>query len=382
MSERAFETLCVHGKDHCYADAGRAISFPIYQTASFRHSEPGHHGSEFDYTRESNPTRSHLEEIMRDLEYALDAVAFSSGMAAITSIFDLFRPGDHILISEDLYGGVVRLIHSIAEKNGLVFDFTDTTDTAKIEAAVCPGTKAIYLETPGNPMMRVTDIRASADIAKRIGALLIVDNTFLTPCLQNPLRLGADLVVHSGSKFICGHNDTICGFVCVNSGELAERLRLISKTTGNSLSPFDSWLAMRGLKTLALRMERQQETAEKLAAWLLRQEKVRKVYYVGLESHPGYEINRKQASGAGSMISFSVDSRDTALRILKRVKLISFAESLGGTESLITYPAVQTHPDVPAEMREKLGITDRLLRLSVGIEHADDIIADLAQAFG
>lgn len=381
MADRkSIETLCIHGDNHSYNEDSRAISFPIYQTASFSHIETGHNGSGFDYTRESNPTRSHLEETLAAVEGAEDCVAFSSGMAAITACFELFKPNDHIIIAEDLYGGVVRLIHNIEEKNGLVFEFVDTTDVEKIKAAVRKETKAIYLETPSNPMMNVTDISACAEIAKAAGAYLIVDNTFMSPYFQNPIKLGADIVVHSGSKFISGHNDTICGFVCTATSELADRIRLIAKTVGNTLAPFDSWLAMRGLKTLAVRMERQQENAVAIVEWLKKQDKVNKIYYIGCEDHPGYEINKKQSRGSGSMISFSVDTPETALALLKGVKVVTFAESLGGTESLITYPIIQTHPDVPDDVKKHLGITDTLIRLSVGLENVNDIIEDLDKA--
>lgn len=381
MSEsKSIETLCIHGDFHSYKEDSRAISFPIYQTASFSHIETGHNGSGFDYTRESNPTRSHLEETVASLEDAVDCVAFSSGMAAITSVFELFKPGDHIIISEDLYGGVVRLIHNVEEKNGLVFEFVDTTNIDCVAEAVRPETKAIYIETPSNPMMNVTDIKACGQIAKDNDAYLIVDNTFMSPYFQNPIKLGAHIVLHSGSKFISGHNDTICGFVCSSNQILAEQIRLLGKTLGNTLAPFDSWLTLRGLKTLSVRMERQQKNAIEIVKWLKTQSKVKEIYYIGCEEHPGYEINKAQARGSGSMISFAVDTADTAERLLKGVKLITFAESLGGAESLITYPMIQTHPDVPEDIREHLGITDRLLRLSVGLENVDDIINDLDQA--
>ena len=353
---------------------------PIYQTASFSHIKPGHNGSGFDYTRESNPTRSHLEETVASLEEAADAIAFTSGMAAIAACFELFAPGDHIVCSDDLYGGVVRLFRNIEEKNGLQIDAVDTTDLNRVAAALRPNTRAIYVETPSNPMMHVTDLRGCAALARAHGALLIVDNTFLSPCFQTPLALGADIVIHSGTKFLGGHNDTISGFLCAATQELADRLRLTAKTVGSTLAPFDSWLILRGLKTLAVRMEYQQKSALTLAKWLQQQPKVRKVYYVGLPEHPGYAINASQARGSGSMLSFAVDSEATALQILAKVRLITFAESLGGTESLLTYPMVQTHPDVPQEMREHLGITETLLRLSVGLENVDDLIADLQQA--
>lgn len=376
----SIETRCIHGGFHKYKEDSRAISVPIYQTASFGHEEPGHNGSGFDYTRESNPTRQYLEETVSSLEGAVDTVAFSSGMAAISVCLELFRPGDHIICSEDLYGGTVRLLHSVSEKNGLHVGFVDTADLAAVERALRPNTRALFIETPSNPMMRVTDLRACAALARRQGALLVVDNTFLSPYLQNPLALGADLVIHSGSKFLGGHNDTISGFLCSGDAVLAGRVRLLAKTLGNTLAPFDSWLVLRGIKTLAVRMERQQSNAMALARWLVQCPWVRRVYYVGLPDHPGSAVHAAQARGAGSMISFDVNSPETALRLLKGVRLITFAESLGGTESLLTYPALQTHPDVPAPVRRRLGITDTLLRLSVGLEDPDDLIADLAQA--
>ena len=377
---KQIETRCIHGNsDFSYREATRAVSFPIYQTATFGHIGLGQ-STGFDYTREKNPTRQRLEETISALEGARDTVAFSSGMAAISACFELFRTGDRIICSEDLYGGVIRLLNTIGQKNGLAVDYVDTTDAEQIRKAIRPDTKALYIETPSNPMMNVTDLCACAKIAKEHGLLLIVDNTFLSPYLQNPIELGADIVLHSGSKFLSGHNDTISGFLSSASQELADRVRLIAKTTGGVLAPFDCWLVLRGVKTLPVRMERQQENAQKVARWLSEHPHVSKVYYAGLPEHPGYEINARQARGGGSMISFRTDSVETARRVLEKVKMITFAESLGGTESLITYPMVQTHPDVPQEMRERLGITETLLRLSVGLEYVDDIISDLKQA--
>lgn len=376
-----FDTRCIHGDfGSSLKDEHRAISFPIYQTASFSHIKTGHNESGFDYTRESNPTRSKLEEVVSSLESAAGTVAFSSGMAAISACFELFSPGDRILCSEDLYGGAIRLHNLISAKNGITVQYVDTTDLRAVENAITPNTKAIYVETPSNPMMNITDLRGCAKLAHDNALLLIVDNTFLSPYLQNPLLLGADIVIHSGSKFLSGHNDTISGFVSAKDANLVDKIRLISKTTGGVLAPFDSWLVMRGIKTLSVRMRQQQESAERIAKWLLKQPQITKVFYPGLDDHPGYEINKVQAKGSGSMISFRVDNEKTALGVLQKVKLITFAESLGGVESLITYPALQTHPDVPQEMREHLGITETLLRLSVGLENADDIISDLKQA--
>ena len=376
----AFETKCIHAApERAYEDPIRAVSFPIYQTATFGHHGVGH-STGFDYTREKNPTRARLEETVTALEGAADTIAFSSGMAAESACIELFAPGDHIICSEDLYGGTTRLLNTLGKKNGLSADFIDTTDIEAVKAALRPETKALYIETPSNPMMNVTDLRACAALAREHGLLLIVDNTFLSPKLQRPIALGAHIVIHSGSKFLSGHNDTIAGFLSTSTRELADRVRLIAKTTGGALSPFDSWLVLRGIKTLSIRMERQEASARTLAAWLAEQPQVEQVHYVGLPSHPGYAVNAAQASGAGSMISFRVKSEAVARRILEKVRLITFAESLGGTESLITYPLLQTHPDVPPALRARLGITETLLRFSVGLEDPEDLMADLAQA--
>ncbi|MGO1591129.1 trans-sulfuration enzyme family protein [Ancrocorticia sp.] len=374
------DTRCIHGNlERPEFESTRAVSFPIYQTATFGHVGFGQ-SSGFDYTRETNPTRGKLEQTMSALEGAVDTCAFSSGMAAVSACIELFSPGQHILCSEDLYGGVIRLFDQISAKNGLTVDYADTGSAHAIEAAITPETACLYIETPSNPMMNVADLRQCRQIADKHGLILIVDNTFLSPYLQNPLELGADLVIHSGSKFIGGHNDTISGFVCSGSPALAERIRLIHKTTGAALSPFDSWLTLRGIKTLGIRMERQQESAVEIARWLREQPGISDVFYVGLEDHPGYTVNASQARGAGAMISFRTDTASTARRVLERTQLITFAESLGGTESLITYPMVQTHPDVPVAVRERLGITETLLRLSVGLENVEDLKADIAQA--
>jgi cystathionine beta-lyase/cystathionine gamma-synthase len=321
-----------------------------------------------------------LENILAKLEYGYDALAFSSGMAAITAMMELFRIGDHIISSDDLYGGSIRLFKTISEKNGITFDFINMSDLSEIKKHLRPETKAIYLETPSNPMMQVTDIAAVAEITKELGLLLIVDNTFLTPYFQNPLTLGADLVIHSGTKYLSGHNDTLAGFMIPKTRELSEKLRFIYKTTGACLAPFDSWLLIRGIKTLAIRMEKQQENAIRLAGWLAEHPKIKKVFYTGLKSHPDYELSKKQARGFGAMISIEVDEESTAVRLLEKVNLLLYAESLGGVETLITYPMLQTHADIPKEEREAKGINDRLLRISVGIESAEDIISDLEQA--
>lgn len=378
--EYNIETKCIHGdnsltKEHPFG----AVGTPIYQTATFAHPGVGA-STGYDYTRESNPTRAELENIVSSLEGAYDTVACSTGMAAISICLELFGSGDHLICSEDLYGGSVRLFRTIGESRGIRFSYVDTSDAELVEQAIGENTKALYIETPSNPTMKVTDLRAMKRLADKYGLLILVDNTFLSPYFQNPLALGADIVLHSGTKFLGGHNDTLSGILCTSRKDLAEKIRYLYKTVGCCLSPFDSFLLIRGIKTLSVRMDKQQSNAQKLAGWLKKQENVKAVYYVGLPEHPGYEVNKRQARGAGSMISFQVDTKETAKRILEKVRLISYAESLGGVESLITYPMLQTHGDVPVEVRERLGITDCFLRLSVGIENADDLIADLKQA--
>lgn len=375
-----FETQCIHGdrtkeQAHPYG----AVAVPIYQTATFSHPGIGH-STGYDYTRESNPTRTELEKTMSGLEQAEDTVACTTGMAAISLLMELFSSGDHWVCSEDLYGGSVRIFDSMGKKRGLEFSYVNTEDLAATEAAIQENTKVLYIETPSNPTMQITDLRAVRKLADKYGLLVAVDNTFLSPYFQKPLTLGADFVVHSGTKFLGGHNDTLAGFLCTGNKDYVEKIRYIYKTCGSCLSPFDSFLLIRGLKTLAVRMEQQQKNAKKIAEWLRTQPKIKSVYYVGLPDHPGYEVNANQTSGAGSMISFQVDSEETARTLLEKVQLITYAESLGGVESLVTYPMLQTHGDVPKDVRERLGITEDFLRLSVGIEYVEDLIADLEQA--
>ncbi len=369
-SEYGINTIC-QLFDESIADKWGALSFPIYQSATFAHRGLGE-STGYDYTRMSNPTRQQLEYVVALLEKGIDALAYSSGMAAVAAVFELFRPGDHIIVDQDLYGGSVRLFKEISQKNGVSFDTVDFC-TQGYKEALKYNTKAVYLETPTNPMMNVTDIRKLAEWSKKNGLILIVDNTFLSPYFQNPLELGADIVIHSGTKFLGGHHDTIGGFVVVKDEELRDRLRLYYKTTGAGLSPFDSWLILRGIRTLSVRMDRAQSNAMELADFLLENEHVKKVIYPGLQSHPGYEIMKEQARGFGAMITFEVDSKERVEYILNNVKLIYFAESLGGTETLITYPITQTHAEVPAELLERNGINDRVLRLSVGIEGIEDL---------
>lgn len=380
-------TAVVRGASDGDAATG-AVSVPIYQSATFRHPSLGE-TTGWDYTRQSNPTRTALEAHVALLEGGRRGFAFSSGMAAMSAVLDLLCSGDRALLSEDLYGGTYRLFDQLARARGIGFDFVDTSCTAAVEAAIRRETRLCIVETPSNPMMRVSDIAAVAGICRKNGTLLVVDNTFLSPYFQKPLELGAHLVLHSGTKFLAGHNDTLAGFLVAapeRDGDegtaTADRIALIQKTTGGVLAPFDSWLVQRGMKTLGVRMEKQQENALILAERLRVHPAVEKVHYVGLKDHEGYELNRAQASGFGSMISFTVKVAATAPRVLERVGLILFAESLGGVESLITYPMTQTHAAIPEDYRRRLGVDDRLLRLSVGLEDAEDLWEDLDRALG
>ncbi len=378
--ERGINTRCLHleeaeGKTEHYG----ALSYPIYQTATYAHPGAGK-STGYDYSRLQNPTREHLEKIVAGLEGGSEAFALSTGMAAITLLMELFQPGDHIIAEADLYGGSIRLFENVSKKNRYEFTYLNCAQD-DIECHIKENTKAIYIETPTNPMMNVSDIEKIADVARKHNCLLIVDNTFLSPYFQNPLKLGADVVIHSGTKFLGGHNDTLAGFLVTNKEEIAEKLRFLIKTTGAGLAPFDSWLILRGIKTLGIRMEKSQKNAIQIANWLKKQKIVTDVFYPGLPEHPGYEVIRKQARGFGSMITFNVDTEEHALEILERVRLIKFAESLGGVETLITYPTTQTHADVPEKVRLKNGITPCTLRLSVGIEDCEDLLNELAAVF-
>jgi cystathionine gamma-synthase len=356
-------TLCVHGAQDINNQTG-SITVPIYQTATFAHPGVGQ-STGYDYSRLQNPTRDALEKTIAALDGGIDAMAFSSGMAAMAVLCELFAAGDHMIATNDLYGGSVRLLDNVVKKNGVEVDYMDTSDFTLVTSKIKPNTKAVFVESPSNPMMQVTDIAALATICKNAGLLLIVDNTFLTPIYQRPLALGADVVLYSATKYLGGHNDTLAGFLVTNRADLSEKLRFLYKTIGACLAPMDCFLVQRGLKTLAIRMERITENARKVAAWLNSQPQVEKVLYCG----------------KSGMISFQTDSEETAHRILRNVRTIFYAESLGGVESLITYPILQTHADVPTHVREALGINERLLRLSVGIEYADDLISDLEGAF-
>ena len=370
-----FETLCLHA-DNNIKDEWGTLNQAICQSATFVHKGVDV-DSPYSYSRLSNPTRRHLERTIASLEGGYDAYAFSSGMTAITVAMMLINPKEHVIATDDLYGGALRLFNHVNKNNGIEFDFVDTSNIDLVKEKIKPNTKLIYIETPSNPLMQVTDIKEIANLAHSIGALLYVDNTFLTPYYQNPLELGADIVLHSGTKYLGGHNDALAGFLVAKTKELAEKALFYSKTIGGQLAPFDAFLIERGIKTLPIRMDRISDNAYKLAKWLKTNNKIKKVYYAGLEDNPGYEIVKKQARGFGGMISIEVESSELAKKILKEVKIFQYAESLGGVESLITYPMLQTHVDVPKEEREKRGINDRFLRISVGIENIDDLINDL-----
>lgn len=378
---RSINTKCIHLEDEQADEKNHygAISYPIYQTATYAHEAVGK-STGYDYSRLQNPTREHLEKIIASLENGVDALAFSSGMAAIATLMELFQPGDHLIVDADLYGGSIRLFDHISKKNGVTFTSVECY-REDVRKYITVRTKAIYIETPTNPMMNVTDIAALSKVAREYDLLLIVDNTFLSPYFQNPLSLGADIVVHSGTKYLSGHNDTLSGFLVTSREDVSERLRFIIKTTGAGLAPFDSWLMIRGIKTLGIRMERAQENATRIAEWLGQQKAVVKVIYPGLKTHPGYEVMCRQSRGFGAMLTFEVESREFALSVLEKVRLIQFAESLGGVETLITYPVTQTHADVPKDVLEKNGITERTLRLSVGVEDIQDLIDELEDVF-
>ena len=355
------------------------ISFPIYPSATYRHPGVGK-STGYDYTRTGNPTRDVLEDALAELEGGVRGLAFSSGMAALTTLLLHFSSGDHLLVSEDLYGGTYRLLEHVFAKFDIRTSYVDTTSTAAVQAAILPQTKALLVETPGNPLLGISDIRALSDICKPKGILFIVDNTFLTPVLQRPLELGADVVVHSATKYLGGHSDLCAGVLVAKDVELGKQLYFLQNSTGAILPPQDCWLLIRSLKTLPLRMERHSASALQVAKWLQKQSHVESVYYPGLSEHRGHALLQQQADGFGGMLSFRVKNSHLANQVLERLQLISFAESLGGVETLITLPATQTHGDIPAAVRQRLGICDSLLRLSVGLEEPEDLIADLHQA--
>ncbi|MBS1154546.1 MAG: cystathionine gamma-synthase [Proteobacteria bacterium] len=368
------------------AQAGRcqdartgAISTPIYQSATFEHPALGQ-STGFDYSRSANPTRSVVEQTIAALDHGCAGFAFASGLAALNTVFSLFSSGDHLVVAEGCYGGSSRLLDQVFSRFGLSVSYVAVTDTAAYQAAIRPNTRAILVESLSNPCLHVPDLPALAALARQHNLLFIVDNTFLTPFWLKPLDLGADLVVHSASKYLGGHNDVLAGLVSVRDPALAEKVAYLQNAIGAVLGPQDAWLLLRGMKTLALRLERQQQSAQRLADWLTRQPQVRKVLYPGLSQHPGHDRLQQQASGFGAMISFELANQEAVARLIERLNYIAYAESLGGVESLITVPAIQTHANLPVVERARLGVGDALVRLSVGIEAAEDLQTDLAQA--
>jgi cystathionine gamma-synthase len=356
-----------------------AINYPIYQSTAFRHPKLGQ-STGFDYARTKNPTRAVLEAAIADLESGDAGFACSSGMAALQTVFTLFAQGDHFIVSLDLYGGTYRLLEQILSKFGISSSYVDTNDLAALDRVRQPNTKAILIETPTNPLMMVTDIRAVSDWAKQHQLLTIVDNTLLSPYFQRPIELGADIVVHSATKYLGGHNDVLAGLIVTKGEVLSQQIGFLHNSIGAVLGPTDSYQLMRGMKTLALRMERHESNALTIAKHLKKHPQVAEVFHPGLEEHPGHAIQKKQASGNTGIFSFKLIDARYIEPVLRHIKLIAFAESLGGVESLMTYPTVQTHADIPLEIREAVGVDDTLLRFSVGIEHVDDIITDLDQA--
>ncbi|MBR7797971.1 bifunctional cystathionine gamma-lyase/homocysteine desulfhydrase [Agaribacter marinus] len=356
-----------------------AVSVPIYQVSTYQQDEIGKHRG-YEYSRTGNPTRHALETVIADLENGVSGFAFGSGMAAITSVMMLFQAEDHILMTDDVYGGSYRVMTNVLNRFHLEHTFIDTSDPELVEAAIQDNTKALYIETPTNPLLKVSDLKKMAEIASKYNLLLIVDNTFATPYWQLPLDLGADIVIHSATKYIGGHSDVVAGLVVVNSDELAKRTHYIQNSVGAVLGPQDSWLLLRGIKTMALRMEAIEANTNKLAAYLQGHSQVVAIYYPGLPNHPGHAIAKKQASGFGGMISFDVGSREKAEQVIERIKFFTLAESLGAVESLVSVPAQMTHASIPRERRLELGISDGLIRLSVGIEDANDLLEDIEEA--
>ena len=374
-----FSTALIHGGIDGDTRTG-AVSVPIYQTSTYRQQGLGENNG-YEYSRTGNPTREALEKLIAELESGTAGFAFGSGMAAITAVLSLFRSGDKIIISSNVYGGTFRVLDKVFKNFGLSYEIVDTSDLALLESRISGDVKALVIESPANPLLTITDLAAASEIAHRHGLTVIVDNTFMTPYLQKPLTLGADIVVHSATKYLGGHSDLVAGLAVVKDAQTAERLGFLQNATGGVLGPFDSWLLLRGIKTLAVRMDRHQENAAFLADFLRKHDGVTRVYYPGFEDFPGYEIHKKQASGAGAMISFVLSDRYDIHKFFRSVKLIALAESLGGVESLVCHPATMTHASIPREIRQKVGILDNLVRLSVGIEDKQDLANDLAQAF-
>ena len=371
-------TALIHGGISNDARTG-AVNVPIYQTSTYQQDGLGKMRG-YEYSRTGNPTREALEALIAELEEGVAGFAFASGMAAITAVLSLLHAGDMVLISSNVYGGTFRLLARVFDHFNITYRIADTTDAAKFEADITDDVKAVIIESPANPLMTVTDIREIADISHKHDLLVIVDNTFMTPYLQKPLTLGADIVVHSATKYLGGHSDVVAGLAVVKTEELAKKIAFIQNSTGGVLPPFDSFLLIRGIKTLGVRMDRHVENALKAAEFLQNHKAVKTLYYPGLKSDPGYETNAKQAKNGGVMISFELHENYNIEVFFESLKLVMLAESLGGVESLVCHPSPMTHASIPADIRAKVGITDGLIRLSTGIEDIRDILADLDQA--
>ena len=375
-------SLLIHGGIDGDETTG-AVNVPVYQTSTYKQDGLGENRG-WEYSRTGNPTRAALEKLIADLEGGEYGMAFASGLAAISTVLSLYKSGDRLIISDNIYGGTFRILDNVFKNFGISYTIVDTSDISEVEKAlkedVNDEVRAVYIESPANPLLSVTDIEAVSELAKLYKKTVIVDNTFMTPYLQRPLELGADIVIHSGTKYLGGHSDTISGFVVVKNKELADRLYYLQNAIGGVLAPWDSYLMIRGIKTLGVRMDRHVANAIKIAEWLQQSGYVDKVYYPGLKSDPGYEVQKKQADGPGAMISFTLKKEYDYKKFFKALKLVMLAESLGGVESLVCHPASMTHAAIPKDIREAVGITDELIRLSVGIEDADDIIEDLKQA--
>jgi len=374
-----FATDCIHAGQEPEPTTG-AVSVPIFQTSTYVQPELGRHKG-FEYARTQNPTRFATEAALAALERGKHGHCFASGMSAIDTVFRLLKSGDHVIAGENMYGGSYRLFNRVCEKFGLQFTYVDTSKLGEVKKAIRPATKIIYIETPTNPMMTITDIAACSELAHANGAMVVVDNTFCSPYLQRPIELGADIVVHSTTKFLNGHSDSVGGVVVSNTDDLAQQIGFLQNAVGAILSPFDSWLVLRGIKTLAVRMKRHEENGQAMANYLANHTKVKKLYYPGLADHPQHDLARRQMNGFGAVIAFELGSYDNAKKFLDRVKLCSLGESLGGVETLISHPESMTHASVPVETRTRLGITPGLVRISVGIEDIEDLIADLENAF-
>ncbi|MGG7059027.1 trans-sulfuration enzyme family protein [Clostridium nigeriense] len=372
------ESLLIHGGIDGDEKTG-AVNIPIYQTSTYKQPKFGINKG-YEYSRTGNPTREALEKLVSDLEEGYAGFGFASGMAATTAVLSLFKCGDKIVISNNVYGGTFRVLDKVFNHFGIEYKIVDTSNLEEVKNSMDEAVRAIFIESPTNPLMDISDIEAVSNIAKAKGIYTIVDNTFMTPYLQKPIKLGADIVIHSATKYLGGHSDTVSGVVVVNSEDLAERLHFIQNSTGGVLSPFDSFMLIKGIKTLAVRMDRHNENTKAIAEFLRNREEIEKVYYPGFEDHPGYEIQNKQAKGYGGIISFVIKKGYDYKKFFNNLEIITFGESLGGVESLACHPASMTHASIPYEIRQKVGIVDNLIRLSIGIENIEDLIKDIESA--